>query len=459
MKSYENIKIGISGIRGIIGDTLTPENVINFTRAFSTLIRKGKVAVASDSRPSGKFVKNAVLAGLVYSRITPLDTGILPTPTLQVFVREKAMNGGIIVTASHNPEQWNGLKFVNERGLFLSPFTAAHLIDLYHQRSYIVPEENQFPMVMKSREAFQIHKDKILAIVDRENIGRRRFKVLMDPGGGAGVPYDRDLLESLGCEVDVLHGEIGDRFPRKPEPIPENLEKTSRAVRDGDYDIGFAQDADADRLTIIDENGIVLEGDLTLAIALMGYLRRTRPGKVVFNLSTSRIPAHVAAKYGCSVDWVPVGEINVVEAMLAERAVAGGEGNGGVIIPAVHHCRDSFTAMALVLETLAQTGQTVSEIVGELPSYKMIKLKLELSMTDARRIMRVLAQENPSANTDDGLKVEENDYWYHIRPSNTEPVLRIVVEGKEVEAESVAEKLKQKVLSLSESDEQCRSRN
>jgi phosphomannomutase len=452
MKSYENIKVGISGIRGVIGDTLTPENIINFTRAFSTLIRKGRVAVASDSRPSGEFVKNAVLSGLVYSRITPVDVGILPTPTLQVFVKEKALNGGIIVTASHNPEPWNGLKFVNEQGLFLSPYTAAHLIDLYHQRSFIVPDENQFPSVLATRDAFQIHKKKILKIVDLQNIGDRRFKVLMDPGGGAGALYDKDLLETLGCDVDVIHGEIEKRFPRKPEPVPENLEVAAQTVRDGGYDVGFAQDADADRLALIDENGTVLEGDFTLAIALWGYLRRARPGKVVFNLSTSRIASHVATQAGCIVEWVPVGEINVVEAMMREGAVAGGEGNGGVIVPAVHHCRDSFAAMAMVLETLAQSGKTLSEMARELPAYKTVKLKLQISMTDARRIVRVLSEENPSANTTDGLKVEEKDYWFHIRPSNTEPVLRIIAEGREGEVEAVAEKLKDRVLKIRETD-------
>jgi phosphomannomutase len=451
MKSYENIKVGISGIRGVVGDTLTPENVINFTRAFSTLIRKGTVAVATDSRPSGELVKNAVLSGLVYSRITPLDAGTLPTPTLQVFVKEKGLNGGIIVTASHNPEQWNGLKFVDERGFFLSPYRALHLIDLYHQGGFIVPEENAFPGVTKTHDAFRLHRDKILRIVDRDKIRECRFKVLVDPGGGAGTRFDKELLEALGCDVDVIHGETSPTFPRNPEPLPENLEEASRIIRSGDYDIGFAQDADADRLALLDERGVPLEGDYTLAIALMGFLRGAEPGKVVFNLSTSRIPAHVARECGFGVEWVPVGEINVVEAMIEGRAIAGGEGNGGVIVPTVHPCRDSFTAMALVLETLAHTGKTVSEIVRELPAYKMIKLKLGLPMTDARRIVRRLIEENPAANTADGLKVEKENYWYHIRPSNTEPVLRIVVEGKEGEVETIAEDLKERVLDLCES--------
>jgi phosphomannomutase len=451
MKSYENIKIGISGIRGVVGDTLTPENVTQFTRAFSTLVRKGRVGVATDSRPSGRFVKDAVVAALLYSRITPLDTGMLPTPSLQVFVKEKGLNGGIIVTASHNPEPWNGLKFVDEGGFFLSPYRASHLIDIYHQGSFVVPEENVFPTVQQSHDAFRIHKDKILRIVDRHKIEQRRFKVLMDPGGGAGVAYDKDLLESLGCELHVIHAAIGTTFPRNPEPLPENLGEACRLIRAGSYDIGFAQDADADRLAIIDETGVALEGDYTLAIALMGYLRRSKPGHVVFNLSTSKIPARVAEDCGCRVHWVPVGEINVVEGMIESGAIAGGEGNGGVIVPAVHPCRDSFTAMALVLETLAQTGKTVSQIVRELPDYRMLKLKLALPMTDARRIVRRLIEENPSANTADGLKVEEEDHWYHIRPSNTEPVLRIVVEGREGEVEELMETLKQKVLGLSES--------
>jgi phosphomannomutase len=293
--------------------------------------------------------------------------------------------------------------------------------------------------------------EKILRIVDRDRIRECNFKVLIDPGGGAGTRYDQELLEALGCHVDVIHGESGTTFPRNPEPLPENLAVASRIIRTGEYDIGFAQDADADRLALIDERGTALEGDYTLAIALMSYLRRSQPGKVVFNLSTSRIPAHVAQECGCQIVWVPVGEINVVEAMLEGQAIAGGEGNGGVIVPSVHHCRDSFTAMAMVLETLAQSSRHLSEIVATLPTYKMIKMKLSLPMTEARRIVRILTEENPHANTADGLKVEKDEYWYHLRPSNTEPVLRIVVEGQEGDVKTIADNLRNRVLDLCES--------
>jgi len=448
VRSIDNIKIGISGIRGVIGETLNPENIINFVRAFSTLVRKGQVAVATDSRISGEFIRNAVFSGLIYSGITPVDAGTQPTPTLQVFVKEKRLNGGIIVTASHNPQQWNGLKFIDEAGLFISPYKASHLIDIYHQRSFITPEENIFPDVVPAEDAFAIHKRKILALVDTEKIREKRFRVLVDPGAGAGALYDKEFLESLGCDVDVINGVIGNGFPRNPEPLPENLGQASERMKEGGFDIGFAQDADADRLALLDENGRPLDSEYTLAISLSGYLKRVKPGKVVLNLSTSRISEYAADHNGCRVVWSPVGETNVVKTMMEVGAVAGGEGNGGVIVPAVHHCRDSFTAMALVLDTLAQSGRKVSEIVKTLPALKMVKIKLPLSMTAANRVVRLLAEEYPEGNTVDGLKVEKEDYWFHIRASNTEPIIRIVAEGREGEIEDVVEGLKSRIIEM-----------
>lgn len=445
MKRIENIKIGISGIRGIVGETLNPGNVISLTRAFATLIRRGKVAVARDSRLSGDMIKRAVISGLLFSGITPVDTFTLPTPSLQIFVKAKKLAGGIIITASHNPEQWNGLKFVNSDGIFLLPFTALNLIDLYHQGSFTVPQENNFPDVEEECNAFVVHKEKILKIIDRDLISRKKFKVLVDPGGGVGALFDKELLECLGCKVTMINEEMGCKFPRNPEPTAKNLVKTANYMKKGDFDIGFAQDPDGDRLSILDENGVALGGELTLAAALYGYLSKGKPDKIVVNLSTSRIIEDVARRFNSDVIKSPVGEINVAEMIIKEKAAAGGEGNGGIIIPEVHYCRDSFTGMALVLDTMARYDKKISRIIAEFPDYKMIKIKMPFSMTGAHKVVTLLKEEYPGANILDGLRVDEKDYWFHVRPSNTEPVLRIVAEGKAGKIEDIAANLKKKI--------------
>ncbi|MCP4147763.1 MAG: phosphoglucosamine mutase, partial [bacterium] len=403
MRRIHNIKIGISGIRGIIGESLNPKQVVSLTRAFSTLIGHGRVAVAKDSRPSGDAIKRAVFAGLIFSGITPVDTFTLPTPSLEIFVKEKKLNGGIIITASHNPEEWNGLKFVDKNGLFLSPFAAQNMIDIYYQGSFRLPSENEFPDVEEERDAFKVHKEKILKIIDLEKIRSKRFKVLADPGGGVGALYDREFLEELGCEVTMINHNIGHRFPRNPEPTSKNLAATSAYMKGSGFDIGFAQDSDGDRLCILDETGLSIGGELTLAVALYGYLANkesnnksgNQHGKIVVNLSTTRVMDWVAQRFGCQVFKSPVGEINVSEMMLKEGATAGGEGNGGVIIPEIHLCRDSFTGMALVLDAMASSGKKISGIVQEFPKYKRLKKSIPLPMSAAARIISILKDEFP----------------------------------------------------------------
>ncbi|MCP5106450.1 MAG: phosphoglucosamine mutase [bacterium] len=452
MKRISSIKIGISGIRGIVGETLNPAQVVNLTRAFATLVAGGKVAVAKDSRISGDVIKRAVFSGLIFSGITPVDTLTLPTPSLEFFVKDKKLSGGIIITASHNPEEWNGLKFVDDNGLFLSPFAALNLIDIYHQRSYKMPSENQFPEVEVVKNAFSAHKKKILRIVDVNRVRKRRFRVLADPGGGVGTSFDRQLLEALGCEVEIFHGEPNPdgRFPRNSEPTVENLSETAAYMREkGHFDIGFAQDADGDRLSILDETGRPIGGELTLAAALYGYLSHfKKPGKIVVNLSTSRVMDYVAGQFGFKVLKSAVGEINVTEMMMKEGAVAGGEGNGGIIIPAVHPCRDSFTGMALVLDAMAANGKKISEIVSRFPQYRMIGRKVPLTMSGAHRVVSLLRDEYPGGDVRDGLRVDMADYWFHVRPSNTESVLRVVAEGPDGEIEKVVDQLTEKIIKM-----------
>lgn len=415
MRRIHNIKIGISGIRGIIGESLSPEQVVSLTRAFSTLIGHGRVAVAKDSRLSGDTIKRAVFAGLIFSGITPVDTFTLPTPSLEIFVKEKKLSGGIIITASHNTEEWNGLKFVDKNGMFLSPFAAQNMIDIYYQGSFRVPSENEFPDVEEEGDAFRVHKEKVLKIINLEKIRKKRFKVLADPGGGVGAFYDREFLEELGCEVHMINHKISPRFPRHPEPTSRNLAGTSEYMKGRNFDIGFAQDSDGDRLCILDEKGKSIGGELTLASALYGYLANkerekagaAKGGKIVINLSTSRVIDWVAQRFGCTVLKSPVGEINVSEMMLKEGAAAGGEGNGGVIIPEIHLCRDSFTGMALVLDAMASMDKKISGIVDQFPKYERLKRKIPLAMSGASRIISILKEEYPDADLRDGMRVDK----------------------------------------------------
>lgn len=429
MKKVSNIRIGVSGIRGIAGDTMTPFSAAVFTRAFATLTGKGKVAVAMDSRLTGEPLKDAVISALLYSGIVPVDLGIVPTPTLCLYVKEKRLRGGIIVTASHNTEEWNGLKFIDRDGLVLRPFHLKNLIDIYHQQVFAEPESNCFPSVEKPDSAFSIHMDKIFEHVDVEKIRSRQFKVLVDPVAGAATEFNKVFLESLGCKVEIINDKFKDkRFPRPPEPLKEHLGDISGKMAEGDYDVGFAQDPDGDRLSVLDEKGSAIGDEGTLALALYSWLRKTPGGRVVVNVSTSRLVEFVASCFGTEVIKSAIGEINVVESMIANSASAGGEGNGGVIIPAIHSCRDSFTGMALVLDMMAAENSTVSEVVSTFPDYRKKSAKVPFTTTGAYRVVSMLRDMYDYSSDIDGIRVDTEDYWFTVRPSNTEPVLRITVE-------------------------------
>ncbi len=448
MKKVEGIKIGVSGVRGVVGETLSAENIVNFARAFATLIRGGKVAVGTDSRTSGDFIKSAVISGLIFSGITPINLGIVSTPTLAIYIKEKKLDGGIIITASHNPEEWNGLKFLSSEGIFLSPFKTQNLVDIYHQRGYILPKRNAFQTTQDVEDPFEIHMDKINKIVDKNLIRKRKFKILMDTGGGVGSFFSKKFLESFNCQVTMINDKVGKKFPRIPEPIPENLKEASKVMKEGKFDIGFAQDPDADRLAIIDENGDVLDGHMTLAVLLYGYLSQTKGSTIVVNQSTSRVVDYLASTLDIKVLKSAVGEINVVEMMKISGAIAGGEGNGGIIIPEVHYCRDSFTGMAIILDAMRRSKKKISDITKIMPKYYRISKKIPFSMSGAQKIISILKEEYKDADTLDGIRVDKKEYWFHIRPSNTEPILRVSAESTNKHIHKIVENLEKKIKNI-----------
>jgi phosphomannomutase len=434
-----DLKISISGIRGIVGESLTPQLIIKFAEAFSTYIGGGRIAVGSDTRPSAEMVKNAVFAGLLSCGASPLDLGILPIPSLQIYTKHKKIDGAISITASHNPVEWNALKLIRKGGHYLYPYEAEELLDVYYQgRFQRVAKPDR---IDREEDPFSIHKDIITGRVDRETIRQKKLRVVVDPCGGAASPYVLSFLEALGVEAVCVNCGLSDGFPRNPEPVRENLGLLCKAVKEQKADVGFAQDADADRLAAVDEMGVPIGEEYTLALAVDYYLKQKEKSPVVVNLSTSRVIDDIAAKAGVELFRSLVGEINVARMMEDKGAKIGGEGNGGIMVADVHTCRDSFAGMAYILEYLALSGSKLSQLKGELPQYFMIKHKVKASFREARIILNRIGKKfkEGQIQTLDGLRVDYPDFWLHVRPSNTEPVVRIQVEA-------TSEELAQKVL-------------
>lgn len=444
------LKIGVAGIRGIVPDSLTPEIVVQFARAFGQYLGGGPVVLGRDTRPSGLSLQYQIASGLLTSGISLIQLGICATPTVQIFVREKEAAGGVMITASHNPLPWNGLKFISRAGLCLNNYQGQALLAQYVQEQRGIAKFNMGKTgeLIVEEDAFKVHLQKILAGVDQAKIRAKKFRVVLDSGGGAGYEGGQRLLKELGCAiVDSGLNSPGQLRP-DPEPRPENLRETIAVMKQAGAVVGFAQDPDADRLALIDEQGNALSEELTLALATDFYLEK-QPGLVVTNLSSSRLLDDVAARHGCQVLRTKVGEVNVGEAMQNSKAVIGGEGNGGVIVPAVGWGRDSFVGMAVILEALANKNITLSQWVAQLPQYHMLKTKITCpSIEKVSLVVEELARlyKGKDLNREDGVKLSEPDHWWHVRGSNTEPILRLIVEASgQAKAEAVAGQLRGQV--------------
>lgn len=425
-----SLKIGVSGVRGVAGESLTPQIVTSFAAAFGTYTGVGSVVVGTDTRPSREMVSQAAMAGLLSVGCAPIHLGIVPVPILQHFVRQEKTVGGICATASHNPAEWNALKFFGADGTIIRPNQFTELLDLYHQGVYARVGSSDIPEVITDDSAPRRHREEILGAVDADAIRKRRFRVAVDACNGAASNVARDFLEALGCEALELHTDPDAPFPRAPEPTPDSLGDLCRLVRESGADGGFALDADADRLVIVDEHGEALSEDFTVALVARHVLHRD-PGPLVVNLSTSRMLDDIAAEFRCPIYRTRVGESHVVERMQESRARIGGEANGGVIDPRLNLCRDSFVAMAWLLEALAVEASSVSALCGRISRYHMVKEKLPCRPRDVApwlRLLRYLFRDEELDLTD-GLKVLWPDRWLHVRGSNTEPVVRITAEA------------------------------
>ena len=443
------LKIGVSGIRGVVGEFLTPALACSFAQAFGTYVRGGRVVVGRDTRRSGEMLRHAVAGGLLAAGCEVVDVGILPTPTIQVYVAATRAQGGIAITASHNPPEYNALKLFNAQGLFFNNYERAELLDLYHQSDFRQATNEEMRCVVTDYDsAPKLHFDRVLKHVNVERIRARRFRVALDAVNGAGaITTPGFLRDVLGCELEAIAVDPTKPFPREAEPRPEVLGEIAELVLHGHREVGFAQDPDGDRLAVIDENGNVFDNDDVLALAVDVALRRL-PGDVVVNLTTSAVVDDVARAHERRVYRTPVGEANVVEMMQAVNAAIGGEGsNGGIIFPAVHLCRDSYTGMAFLLDRMAETGETISKLAARLPKYYRRFGKVAYQHGRLGPLMQSLETCFPAAELDrsDGLKLLLPQGWIHVRASNTEPLLRVAAEAKSAQE---ADRLLKEVLGL-----------
>ncbi len=422
--------ISVSGVRGIVGESLTAEVAARYAGAFASTLRSGTVVVSRDSRPSGEMLRHAVIAGLLESGVTVLEAGILPTPSCGLAVRHHRAAGGIQITASHNPAPWNGLKLFNMDGAVLSSESGAAVQDCFHRNTLHRAPWNQMGQVQVPPDITPVHLEAVLNRVSVAGIASQRWRVFLDANGGAGGNLGRQLLAELGCEVVLHGGEADGQFLHPPEPTPEHLAEVAPWVVRNAAMIGFALDPDADRLALIDEQGRCLSEELTLALAVE-YRLRTDKGPVVINMSTSRLIEDIARRHHCPCYRAPVGEAHVVSRMREMQAVIGGEGNGGVIDPQVGWVRDPFVGMAYILALLTAEKKTLSEMVAHWPHYVMHKTRLPIARSCLEEAYPLLTRHFPDARVDreDGLRLETEEWWLHLRPSNTEPLVRLIVES------------------------------
>ena len=440
MRAIPTLKISISGVRGVIGDSLTPALLARFAEAFGTYVGSGSVVVGRDTRTSGEMVRQAVFAGLLSSGCRVIDLDICPVPTVQLAVRHRHANGGIAVTASHNPAEWNALKFVGPDGLFLGAGQARELLDIYHQGEYVKVAGHEMRGIEQMRNGLDLHLAAIMAAVGPLPATGRRLRVALDSCNGAGSLVAPRLLEMLGVDVVPINITPDGLFPRPAEPLPENLGALCEAVKQHHCDIGFAQDMDADRLAVVSERGEPIGEDYTLVLATWHVLsrlpRQLGPDPVapvvVANLSTTSAFDDVARRFGATSKRTRIGEANVTDLMTIDRAVIGGEGNGGVIYPSINFARDSQVGMALILHLLAASGKTVSQLMDELPPHRMVKEKITCQSGKIPDVLRMITSDFAHLPQDlrDGIKVTLPDGWFHVRGSNTEPIVRVVAEAR-----------------------------
>jgi phosphomannomutase len=427
------LKIGTSGVRGIVGETFTPELIISFAQAFGTYFDSGRILVGRDSRPSGTMVRSAVISGLLAAGCEVVDLGLCPTPTLQLAVRWLGARGGVSITGGHNPASWNALKFVRGDGLYLNAAQAEELLDIFHQGEFAKTTWDRIRTSVDQVDPVPHHLGVLSGAFDVDAIRGRRLSVAVDCCNGACSLVSPRWLEHLGCRVLSVNDDVSAAFPHRPEPNRETMAQLKALVRAGAADIGFAHDADGERLGIVTDLGEPLSEEQTLVVAA-GITLQDTPGPVVTNISTTMAVEIVAALYDSPVVRTSVGQSYISEAMLEHRAVIGGEGNGGVAVPRVQWTHDAMATIGLILEYLAHGGRTISEVVDSLPATSMVKRDFPVKPSTLYSVLQQLRdevqhEEQASVDLSDGVKLTWPDGWVHVRASNTESLIRVIAES------------------------------
>jgi phosphomannomutase len=453
----------ISGIRGTIGgkigENLTPIDVVKFSASYATWLKAKnnkkilKVVIGRDARISGKMISSLVSNTLVGMGIDVIDLGLSTTPTVEIAVDLEKADGGIIVTASHNPKQWNALKLLNEKGEFIDDKDGQIILQIAEDESYNFSEVDELGSYSKVKDYLEIHIDEVikLPLVDAEAISKANFKVVVDAvnsTGGIAIP---NLLDRLGVECVKLYCDPTGEFPHNPEPLPEHLEEISKKVVEVGADLGLVVDPDVDRLAVVNEDGSMFGEEYTL-VACSDYVLRNTPGNTVSNLSSSRALRDITIKNGGKYEASAVGEVNVVTLMKRNKAIIGGEGNGGIIYPESHYGRDALVGVALFLSHLAKVNMKCSELRASYPSYFMSKNKIVLTPgLNVDTILKLMAEKykDEKISTIDGVKVDFESEWVHLRKSNTEPIIRIYTEsGSQQKADDLAQKIMKEILEI-----------
>ena len=427
------LKIGIGGVRGIVGETFTPELVVEFAQAFVTYMGGGPILVGRDTRPSGPMLTAAVTSGLLASGAEVYDLGVCPTPTLQLAVAALGARGGVVLSAGHNPSEWNALKFVRGDGLYLNVTQADELLDVYHQGEFTKATWEHVPSSVRTHDALEHHMSVLSRHVDAERLRARRLRVALDCCNGACSRLTPPWLASIGCDVLAVNDDPSSPFPHSAEPSRQSAAQVAAVVRAGKADAGFVHDADGERLAIVDEHGRALSEEVTLTLAVAIALRK-RVGPVVTNVSTTAAIDRLAAQHKAPVVRTPVGQTFISEAIVARNAVIGGEGNGAVAVPAVHATLDAAACIGLILDHLAASDQPLSAMVDALPQLVMVKESVPVEPNLLYSALQAFREEvhgeaGVALDLSDGVKLTWPDAWVHVRASNTQSILRVIAEA------------------------------
>lgn len=425
------LKIGISGVRGIVGETIVPELVMDFACAFGTYLDSKNVLVGRDTRISGSMLHEATLAALISTGCNVQNLGICPTPIIQYMVKDLKAGGAVSITAGHNDLKWNALTFINQEGTYLNMFQGEEVLDIYHLGKFTKASVAELGRAETVEDYLNVYFKKLKTFLDSESIQKAKFKAVIDPCNGAGAKIIDVFARHLGFELIPVNNEPNGYFPHDPEPRPRNAQEVASVIKVVEADAGFLLNSDVSRVSLVAENGETLSEEFTLPLIADCYLDK-KPGTVITNHSSSRMIEDVAQKKNCSVIKAKVGQSYSIQAMLNEDAVIAGEGSGSVAVPAFQHAFDGFLTMGLILEIMAARKKRLSALVKELPRYHIVKEKIYCPPTRIHSVVNEVKKlfADKKIDTSDGIKIEDHDGWVHVRTSATEPMIRIIAEDR-----------------------------